>query len=163
MDFTRGYDWDGDEKPAAMVFLKSTLRIRLTDPGKNPLPHAKCRVVSDPETIYECDDDGVVEMPVRDGTQSSLDLEWGPGETTGEAGDFCWQGTFRLDVASADDEACRARLAHLGFDGSTLQTQVSAYQSHFGTEATGDISDIREQLIDWHDGGDRPAREEEME
>jgi hypothetical protein len=156
MRFNRECDWDGDEKSAAMVYLSRKVRIRLTDLDRNPVPHARCRTKDDPDTIYEGDDDGVVEISLRDSGQTSVDLEWELPESEGEDERFYWSATFRLDIESKDDPICQARLENLGFPGDTLEDQVAAYQAYFDREPGGELADVRDELVDWHDGGECP-------
>jgi len=159
MEFRPEYDWEGEDKPAAMVFLTNKLRIRLTDPRKRPIPNGKCRVATDQATIYACDADGIVEIPLRDRGQTSLDLEWGSDDTaTPDGGNpFPWSNTFSFPIRSAEDDVCAKRLYHLGFLGDALPDQVRAYQNYFGLPATGLLGDIRDKLVDWHDGGEMPG------
>jgi hypothetical protein len=159
MGFIRGYDWEGEEKPEAMVFLAAKLRIRLTDPQKNPVARGKCRVAEDPTTMYDCDADGVAEIPLQDRTQKTLELEWeGPEAGSGNATErFPWSNSFEVDIQSAQDGDCGKRLTHLGFYGDTLTGQVLDYQDHFGLQASGKIGDIRTGLVAWHDGGGPPG------
>jgi hypothetical protein len=159
MAFVRGYDWEGDEKPAAMVFLTSKLRIRLTDPEKNPVANGRCRVTGEPETIYACDEHGIAEIPLRDRTLKSILIEWESGEAGSQEDSerFPWSNAFEVDIRSAQDADCERRLAHLGFFGDSLSVRVTAYQNHLDLPATGKIADIRDQLVAWHDGGDHPG------
>jgi hypothetical protein len=154
MGFVREYDWEGEEKPAAMAFLASTLRIRLTDPDRRPLPGGRCRVADDPETVFVCDGDGIVEIPLRDRSRKTFGLEW---EAAGGDGTFPWNTILDVEVRSLQDEDCGKRLSHLGFGGKDLTEQVREYQSHFGLRESGLLADIREQMAAWHDGGAMPG------
>lgn len=158
MHFTRGYEWEGEEQAEAMVYLTRKVRIRLTDPEKKPLANGRCRITDEPETVYQCDENGVAEIPVSDSSQSYIDLEWEPvnAADNGGAEPFCWNGMFQLNAGYADDQSCEIRLANLGFGGDTLADQVKAYQTYFNRTATGDPGDIRDELMNWHEGGDRP-------
>ena len=158
--YTRKYDWDEPDDEAT-VFVAQSFLVRPTDPHKNPLPHGKCRLVADKDRVFECDDDGVAKIPLRDSNQESVELEWEPQEAEGnDAGHrFYWHGTFKTGISSADDAPCAQRLAHLGFRGNTLEEQVKAYQLHFNQEPTGRLADIRTELTNWHDGGTYPGSE----
>ncbi|MBW8887402.1 MAG: hypothetical protein JF616_06535 [Fibrobacteres bacterium] len=159
--FARGFGWDG-EVPGAMAYLACSYRIRLTDPFKDPLPYAKCRIADAPDTVYTCDEYGIAEIPIEDHSLATLSLEWESADAeSGDPGDrFPWSNTFDVGVRSADDEACVKRLTHLGYTGATLADQVMAYQTHFGLEPTGEINDIRDALMDWHEGGTYPGQPE---
>jgi hypothetical protein len=182
--YIRRYDWEENDIDAT-VYLSPYLRVRVTDPDKNPLPHAKCRLAGDEETVYDCDENGVAKIPLKDGNQDTLDIEWEPGDAASApvgggadnaaadaegsgAGDasgetakrrFYWSSTFRTDIDSMDDEKCSQRLTHLGFCGESLEEQVKAYQNHYDQEPTGNLGDIRDELVKWHDGGTYPGQE----
>jgi hypothetical protein len=156
--YVRRFDWDEDDTEAT-IYLSTRLRVRLTDLDRNPLPHARCRVIGDEETIYEGDQDGVVKIPLAPNCES-VELEWEP-QQAGESEDddrFMWSHVCWVGIESMDDEMCAERLTHLGFDGASLEEQVEAYQRYFGEEPTGKVSDIRDELVEWHDAGTRPAQ-----
>ena len=157
--YSQWHDWDEDDKGAA-VYLSQHLRIRLTDPDKNPLPYAQCRVAGDKETIITCDEFGIAKIPISDGNQKSIDLEWEPqyAEQTDPENRFYWLNTFQLAVSTINDEECATRLTHLGFCGDTLTEQVNTYQTFFAKDPTGDLKDIRDEMVEWHDGGNYPGQ-----
>lgn len=154
MGYIQGHDVE-ENKQAAIVLITPKLRIRLTDPAKIPVPHGKCRLADEPGKVYECDGDGIVEIPPRAGSKGPIELEWESREMAdlGEAERFPWSCAFDVDLRSAEDAYCEKRLNHLGFDGETLPERVVEYQNHFGLPATGELGDIRTQLVAWHDGG----------
>ncbi|HMA65315.1 MAG TPA: hypothetical protein VKO63_08955, partial [Chitinispirillaceae bacterium] len=143
----------------AMVYLSRSLLIRLTDQNKNPLPLAKCRIIGDADTIIECDENGVAHLPVPSGNPKGIDLEWEPQDAARNdaANRFYFKGSFDLNVTSKNDEQCTTRLTNLGFIGDTLAEQVNAYQSCFGRVPTGTLNDIRNEMVEWHDGGNYPG------
>jgi hypothetical protein len=158
MAFTRGFGWDENEDgeaTGAKAYLACNYRIRLTDSRKDPLPFAKCRIEGAPDKVFTCDEHGIVEIPIEDRGLESLMLEWESAQAD-PSGTFPWKNRFDVSIRSAEDEACRKRLTHLGYPGDTLPDQVTAYQTHFGMEPTGKIDDIREELMDWHEGGTYP-------
>lgn len=159
MAFIRAYDWEGEEKPAATVFLTPKLRIRLTDPFKVPVANGKCRLADDPGTVYTCDENGIAEIPLQDRNQKTVELEWESADMGGrdEPERFPWNNFFEVDIRSAEDADCTKRLMHLGFLGDTLADQVSQYQGEFGLADSGKLADIRDQLVAWHDGGGPPG------
>jgi hypothetical protein len=165
MAFARGFGWDdevveeGADATGAKAYLACNYRIRLTDTRKNPLPFAKCRIEGAPDKLFACDEHGIAEIPIEDRSLESLTLEWEAAEAD-PAGKFPWKNRFDVGIRSAEDEACRKRLTHLGYAGDTLADQVLAYQTHFGMEATGAIGDIRDELMDWHEGGTYPGMPE---
>ncbi len=156
------FDWDGEEKPGANICLTTKLRIRLTDPDKNPIPYARCRIADEPESIYDCDEFGIVEIPVKDRGKTSIDIEWERSESANDNTElrFFWKNTLRLNVDSQNDPPCETRLTHLGFYGNTLAEQVNEYQKYFNRDPTGNINDIRDELVEWHDGGNYPGFED---
>jgi hypothetical protein len=156
--FARRYYWEEPDDEAT-VFVARYLRVRPTDPDKNPLPHGRCRLAGDNSRIFNCDDKGVALIPIPSGNQMTIDLEWEPQEPDQNADgrSFYYRSTFRIDIRSKDDGACGRRLTHLGFLGATLAEQVSAYQTYFGRTPTGDLNDIRQELVEWHDGGNYPG------
>jgi hypothetical protein len=156
--YIQWHDWDEDDNNAT-VYLSQSLLIRLTDPDKNPLPFARCRIAGDEETIITCDENGIAKIPISDGNQTSIDLEWEPqnAEQTDSENRFYWLNTFQLAVTTINDEECETRLTHLGFYG-TLTEQVNTYQTFFSREPTGDINDIRDEMVKWHDGGNYPGQ-----
>ena len=159
MSFRRRYDWTGNEKNTAMVYLERSVRVRLTDRNKVPVANGRCRIVDHPETIYQLDEKGIANIPVTNSWQKELRLEWEnkEAEVKLEEDRFCFRGTFYLDeVYDASDSACAVRLEHLGFYGN-LAEQVTAFQSFFAQTPTGHLPDIRNVLVDWHDGGSPPA------
>lgn len=153
MGYVRGYEGEGGAKSGAMVFLAANLRIRLTDPQRNPVPGGRCRMPGNPGAVYTCDGAGIVEIPLEDRSRKIIDLEW---EGPAGSGEFAWSNSFEVDILSSRDEDCGLRLTHLGFPGEDLPGQVSGYQGHFGREPTGRLSDIRDELVRWHDGGGPP-------
>lgn len=159
LPYWQRYDWDGDgdvDEDDASVYLSQHLLIRLTDPDKNPLPFALCRVVGDTEpTVYECDEDGVAHIPKPENDIATIDLEWEP-EGVGGSERFFWKGTFNISVSDKNDDACSLRLTNLGFEGATLKEQVRAYQTYFNRPTEGNIAEIRDEMVDWHDGGEYP-------
>lgn len=156
------YDWDGDgdiDANDAMVYLSRHLLVRLTDPQKNPLPFAKCRIIGDPnKTVYVCDEDGVAHIPRDDWNQPGIDFEWetADAESNDPSNRFYWKKSFELAVTTMNDTECANRLLNLDFYGTSLSEQVSAYQTFFGRTPTGVLNDIREEMVTWHDGGCRP-------
>lgn len=154
MGYIRGHDVEEDKR-AAIVLITPKLRIRLTDPGKVPVPHGKCRVADEPGKVYECDGDGIVELPPRSGNKGPIELEWESREMAelADAERFPWSCAFDADLRTAEDAYCEKRLIHLGFDGESLSERVIGYQNHLGLPATGELGDIRTQLVAWHDGG----------
>jgi hypothetical protein len=159
MGYIRGFDWEGEDKAAAMVYLTPKLRIRLTDPDRRPLSGGKCRVAGNPDEVFDCDANGIAEIPLYDRSRKTIGLEWEEADSASlpPAERFPWCGIFDVEIRSAQDEDCAKRLAHLGFDGATLAEQVREYQKHFGLQVSGKIADIRDALMHWHDGGERPA------
>ena len=157
------YDWDGDgdiDEDDAMVYLSRHLRVRVTDPQKDPLPEAKCRIVGNAENVYICDDKGVALIPIPEGAGTTVDLEWEPkgAEKMDPSNRFYWSNRYRIDVASRGDDDCSKRLTHLGFIGETLSQQIEAYRTYF-RQATQDLlqNDVLKQMADWHDGGMYPG------
>lgn len=131
--------------------------VRLTDYDKKPLPHARCRF-GDEAAVHVADDAGWVIVKVPPGTPR-IALAWEPSGTSVEAP---IRFHLRQDVVApidlgVDDECCEKRLRNLGFAGDDLEARVRDYQQTFGREQTGAVSDIRAELADWHDGGDRPG------
>ena len=159
MSFRKRYDWTGDEKSGAMIYLERSVRIRLTDRNRIPVKNGKCRLADAPDTIYRLDSEGKVDIPVANNWQKELRLEWEneTAESESEKDRFNFQGTFYLDkVYDASDLDCAVRLEHLGFYGD-LSEQVTAFQSFFAQKPTGQLPDIKDILVDWHDGGNPPA------
>lgn len=162
--YRQNYDWDGDgdvDADDARVYLSRCLLIRLTDTNKKPLPFAKCRIVEDRETVYCCNDRGVVQVPIKRWNQEFVDIEWEMADAhlvEGAEG-YPWRNTFYVNIKSQDEEDCKKRLTHLGFYGDTLAEQVMWYQSHFNRTQTGNLAEIRDELVKWHDGGDYPEQE----
>jgi len=151
-------DWDGDgdvDADDAMVYLSRHLFIRLTDLSKNPLPNAKCRIIGDTETIFECDEKGVAHIPVPKGNPPGIDLEWEPKGATNQ---YQLKSSFHLHVDTKNDDACLTRLNNLGFYGSGQAEQVNAYQLYFDQMPTGILNDIRDEMVAWHDGGYYPGQ-----
>lgn len=159
MGFIRAYDWEGEEKPAATVFLTPRLRIRLTDPHKHPVANGKCRLADDPGTEYACDEHGIAEIPLPDRSAETVELEWESADMEGRDASerFPWNNRFEVDIRSAEDADCAKRLTHLGFLGDSLADQVTRYQEEYGLAGSGRLSDIRDQLVAWHDGGGPPG------
>jgi hypothetical protein len=160
MVFRRGSEVKGSEKTAAIIYLEKNIRIRLTDPDKKPVANGRCRIAETPDTIYQLDDKGIVIVPFTDTTKDEIRIQWESKDSSksGGNGSFYWMGVFdAVHIDSANDEACRTRLDHLGFNGKTLEEQVKNYQSHFNREPTGNLAAIRDELIQWHDGGNYPG------
>ncbi len=68
------------------------------------------------------------------------------------------QRVFLTDqLETKSDESCERRLRHLGFVGDDLNALTGSYQRFFCKERTGHIDDIRDELVLWHDGGQRPT------
>jgi hypothetical protein len=160
--YWRRYDWDGDgdvDDKDAVVYLAQHVLIRLTDTNKDPVPKAKCRIIGDEATVYECDEDGVAHIPVSDWSIKGLDLEWERhgAETNDPSNRYYWKNSFDLNVCDRNDDACRNRLTNLGFTGGTLAEQVNAYQKYFGRSTPSHIDKIRTEMADWHDGGTYPG------
>jgi hypothetical protein len=152
--FVQGHDWPGDEKPAAMVFLATKYRIRLTDPERNPIQGGRCRVASEPDTVYPCDENGIAEIPIKNRSIKTLELEW---EGDGDVEPFPWSNTFDAEIPTAQTGDCEKRLTHLGFEGESLSEKVFGYQGFFGLPATGKLDDIQKDMVFWHDGGTYPS------
>lgn len=159
MSYTRRYDWEEDDRDAT-VYLSRYLRVRLTGSDKNPLPRGKCRIAGDEGTIFQCDNKGVVKIPLTNWNQTSIDLQWEPedAENKDPADRFFFQNTFKIAITSIDDDVCRDRLTNLGFFGNSLKEQVNAYQHYFGRTQTGNLNDIRDEMVRWHDGGEIPGQ-----
>jgi hypothetical protein len=156
MAFEHAADGEGPSKNAAMVFLASTLRIRLTDFGLNPVAGGRCRVSGQSDTVYDLDGDGIVDIPIQDRAQRWIDLEWGPPGAVEKP--FPWRNTFDLGIRTAEDGDCATRLTHLGFLGESLSHQVNAYQGFLGLEVTGNLIPHRSAIVLLHDDGKTLAR-----
>ncbi len=185
----RKFAWEENDKEAT-IFLSPYLRVRVSDPYRNPLPNAQCRIVGNTDEIYDCDENGIAKIPLKNINGQKIDIEWGvppsaltdtgaitednfepesksvdvtnvedTDEPLNETDDyFYWNTTCNFNINSMDNEMCRQRLANLGFSGETLEEQVTAYQIYYFMEQTGNICDIRNELIQWHDGGDYPTQ-----
>ncbi|MEO7424477.1 MAG: hypothetical protein ABI036_04770 [Fibrobacteria bacterium] len=151
MIFNHAPDVPGKKKDAAMVFLASKLRVRLMDPDLNPVAGGRCRVVGKPDVIYDLDGDGIADIPLKDRSQKSLELEWEPPGGGDEP--FPWNNIFDADIRTAEDDYCSKRLTHLGFLGETLPEQVDAYLDFIGLDPTGDIAAYRDEIVLLHDDG----------
>lgn len=106
------------------------------------------------DAVSGADEFGIAKISISDGNQKSIDLEWEPqnAEQTDPENRFYWLNTFQLAVSTINDEECATRLTHLGFCGDTLTEQVNTYQTFFAKDPTGDIKDIRDEMVEWHDG-----------
>lgn len=156
MAFQHAPDGPGPDKDAAIVFLTSKLRVRLTDPDKNPVAGGRCRVAGAPDVVYDLDGDGIADIPLKDRSQKTLELEWGPPDGGDEP--FPWSNVFDADIRTAGDDDCSKRLTHLGFLGETLPEQVDAYLDFLGLDPTGDIGPYRSDIVLLHDDGKELAR-----
>lgn len=150
-------EWQGegkDDKDSAVVYLTTSLRVRFTDPERKPMKGGRCRMAAEPEVVYECDGNGIAEIPLQDRSRKIFDLEWGSGAGTDP---FPWINAFEADIRTGQDVDCGKRLTHLGFLGENLSGQVKEYQRFLGLPETGNLSEIHDGLVYWHDGGDPPG------
>ncbi|MGE5670147.1 MAG: hypothetical protein ACM31E_01805 [Fibrobacterota bacterium] len=155
MALTRRLFWESAEKDA-MAYLNGDVRIRLTDPDKNPVAKARCRNADAPDDTYTADDNGIVTISIKDNWQEKLLLQWGADGVGGNP--FCWMGVFDLMLPDfTEEQAFKTCLTHLGFPGESLNEQVTAYQTYFNQAITGDISSIKDELTQWHFGGTCPG------
>lgn len=124
-------------------------RIRLTNVDKQPMASGKCRL-STSSAVRVADADGWVDVDVPAGT-TAVTVEWEP-----EEGLVFTQEVLILEEPDPSDASCVARLRNLGFTGVDAADATRCYQRYFGRDVTGLLDDIREELIAWHDGGQRP-------
>jgi len=154
------HSFNNRDDDGTMVYLSRHLRIRLTDMDKNPLPSARCRIIGNPETVFECDAEGIADIPVPAGENACIDLEWESADAASRVSGprYYWQNRFRLSVTNLNDDACSDRLTHLGFDGSSLDEQFKAYRRYFSQSATRPTTDVTTEMAGWHDGGSYPGQ-----
>jgi len=133
--------------------------LRLTDLEGEPLPNARCVLVSgalpeddtaDPNALV-ADGEGLVRLKGLVG-YSSIEVEWRPPD----ADTPTLRRTLLTNTSEDSQAADERRLNNLGYTEATLRENVFAFQSDFEREPTGRLEDIREELRAWHDDGIRP-------
>ena len=134
--------------------------LRLTDMAGDPLPNARCVLVSgalpeddtsNPKTLV-ADGDGIVRLKGLVGA-SNIEVEWRPAD----ADTLMFRRVLLLEANADSDAADRHRLNNLGYTEQSLYRNVLAFQADFEREATGSLADIREALRAWHDDGVPPT------
>ncbi len=138
--------------------------VRLTGFDKQPLAAAKCRIAGQAAKVFVADAQGRIALAFPAGT--AVDLEWEPSDTESnpEIPRFYLRQRIVLGAAATTaaltegNDDCDRRLRNLGFEGTTSSEMTADFQSFFGRPRTGHLDDIRAELIDWHDGGNRPSR-----
>lgn len=133
--------------------------LRLTDIEGEPLPNARCVLVSgalpeddtaDPNALV-ADGEGLVRLKGLIG-YNSIEVEWRPGD----ADTPTFRRTLHTETGDDSEAADQRRLTNLGYTEESLRANVIAFQSDFEREPTGQLQDIQEDLRAWHDDGVRP-------
>lgn len=139
--------------------------VLLCDELARPMPHAQCRVLYQERVLNEdqpnADGDGwlrvTVTHPVR-----VVTLEWAPADTpSGPRYPYRKRYHVALNEEESDRLSIGRRLHNLGFSRRTmLEDNVKQFQRAFDyEEITGDVEDIRDDLVMFHDEGGIPSLE----
>jgi Putative peptidoglycan binding domain len=151
----RFYDRLSQLSPCERVVRIEQLLIRVCDGEQKPIAGAPCRVLSGgTQRTTHADDEGFLSITA---TEERCDIEWTlPGR---EAESFPFRRSVFLTLGEGD-AAHEKRLHNVGYsDAPTLENNVQAFQRDFGREETGLLSDIVDDLVNWHDGGALPERQ----
>lgn len=137
--------------PPLLSAKRSLFELRVLDFDLDGVPDTECRVtMGDEEQVATSDADGVVKLR-RSNFHGTCDLRWrlpSGAETVREG------VVVELD---SGDEAVGQRLSNLGHDHDVLEDRVRAHQLEFGREPTGQLADVADEIIKWHDTGLKPT------
>lgn len=128
--------WRKEAIPVSVGDVEDTddLLVRLHDKSGEPLGGAICRLVGagDGQMRYTADETGLVRIPRPEACGVTIDLEWGPSDTTD---DFPYAHSLYVECAGeggSDEE----RLSNLGYPAiPNLNTAVCCFQSDYGVDA----------------------------
>ena len=158
------------DSPCEHLVQFKTLMIRLLDPYAKPIPKARYRLTIGQQQPWEgiADEDGwlvirEVEIPPTCHVQWSrptADEQIATGETQATAIDYEYELEVYVELEeSNEEEAMKRRLHNLGYSSEAdLAGNIKAFQHDYGRPETGEIQDIRDVLIDWHDRADPRPR-----
>ena len=142
-------------------------RLRLLDDQREPLGQAAFQIIQGPARVRgTADADGFVTVVARQ-QPSTLRVEWKPppksnGDNSDPSQNQDPQPEFpfalEIFIAPGDGEqGTFQRLHNVGYAfEKTITERVTAFQTDFGRQISGDFKDIEKEVRDWHDGGKKP-------
>jgi hypothetical protein len=157
----RFYDSLAQRSPCEGTAKLVAFKLRLCDLRKDPIKSAPCRITQGQSvTTAETDpDDGSVLIIARR-TPERLHVAWTTPELKDED-----PYPFSLEMYVSPppgDEGVFQRLHNVGYSHQrTLEEKSSAFQRDLGHERSGRLTDDEKKtLVDWHDGGQKPFKED---
>ncbi len=149
----RFYDRIAGASPCERVVRWTTLRIRLFDPWKKPIPHAPYRLtVGQQRSEGMADENGWLEERAMEVPDQCL-VDWGRPAEAGQPTSYIYEGELYLNLqeGNEEEEALR-RLHNLGYRSSpTLADSIKAFQRDYGRSETGNLADVKGDVWQWHD------------
>ena len=135
--------------------------VLLCDEQARPMPHARCRVLHRGQVANEAqpnaDAEGWITVTVPH-PPNTVTLEWAPADTPLYRR-YPFRKRYHVDLKEETGRySLQRRLHNLGFSRRrVLEENVKEFQRAFGYEAiTGDVEDIRPDLLKFHDEGGLP-------
>ncbi|MEZ4299446.1 MAG: hypothetical protein R3B70_31130 [Polyangiaceae bacterium] len=143
------------------------LSIMLCTPEGERMGGARCRVVANGMLVNldepNADGEGWITVEVEHDVQTVW-VEWAPADTPLRP-DLPYRKRYFVDLAEHDEEeSTRRRLHNLGFSFlPSLRENIQDFQYTYDyEELTGEIEDIRDDLLAFHDGAMVPKVTEPM-
>ncbi len=132
-----------------------TLRVRLFDMYQQPLANAACKIFVGGSQVFAGNADasgfihvGDVQLP------DTCQIKWTTATTMPSSDDlllYSLDAFVNLDGKS-DEDAVKLRLSNLGYRfGDTLADDIKAFQHDRGLAETGQVADVKDQVIEVHD------------
>ena len=136
--------------------------VLLCDEEANPMAGARCRVLYQGRVVNEsapnADGEGWITIDVPRPPRT-VTIEWAPKDTPLER-KYPFRRRYYVDLDEKNDrESQRRRLHNLGFSSfATLEGNISDFKRAFDYDNdTGELDDIREDLIEFHDEAGVPS------
>ena len=133
-----------------------TIKVRLTDPDRIPVPYAVCRFVDQPDSIQVADDQGIVEIPLQSEAQQ-VSIQWELPKAQVGGMRFYWEQTLNVTPPTDDDGGLLRRFAHLAFNGESVDENVASWAYFFALAIKSAEPQSPKGVVAFHDGGERPA------
>lgn len=138
--------------------------VRLFTALGQAMDGALCRITHQARVLNEdmprADGDGWVKATVPHAPIFVL-LEWAPKDAP-KGPCYPFRKWHYVEVKEEKKEGLRRRLHNLGYVDRSIRDQVSRFQRKHGyAKVTGELADIEEDLIDYHDNGRLPNAAEE--